>query len=305
MQDASWPCGSQCQESHREPPAAEVKLVPTRDIFWSLDEEWANGNAAARLHSWHMHHVSQSRTCIMTINTAQFQAPPPYRQLQDNPLTYDVITSYINIGYALRHNYDFLRVYMPSPNQLTRDLAWYKIPVLRYLAHLHYRYIMYVDADAFVQQVELPLHHAIPAFFQDASKVFFASLDYPGYSLMNAGVMLFRAQNTAFLSLLDEWWDAPLVYADDEKYNSRCKESGWPAEQGCLEIFLANGSDTSNVIAVGQEQWIYKDGEATLPTFVRHVTSLFTDEERTQVATSQAACDFVHTINQALVARQS
>lgn len=266
-------------------------------ILDGLDEDWLSTAEASRYRTWHLSHIPESsNTCIMTINTAEFQESPPRSQVK--PLPLDVASSFVNIAYALRHKYDFMRVHMPSPEMdwLQRVLPWYKLPVLRHLAHLHYTYVVYMDADAWIQQPEMPLPSALPSFFANSDAVLFAPKDIPGYGVFNAGVMMFRTQHSAFLILIQQWWDAPQRYEDDTIYRNICHNRNFPAEQGCLTA-LYNSSDCARFMEVGQEQWIYVDSQATSETFIRHITSGYPPDDRIRGPNYQAARDFAYFVH--------
>lgn len=280
----------------------ESSFIPTSVVLDGLDEEWLTNPEASRYRSWYLRHVhGRSNICIMTMNTAEFQGTPPENQVGSLP--FDLTSSFIDIAYSLRHEYDFMRVHLPSPDLqwLQRVLPWYKVPILRYLVQLRYAFVMYIDADAYFQQQELPLPSAIPSFFANPDKILFASKD-PVFSVFNAGVMLFRPQHSAFLPLLQQWWEAPQKYEADGVYQKVCHAWTFPAEQGCLDA-LYNASDSAQLMEVGQEQWIYGDNQAISTTFVRHYAG-FSHDARLQATNMQAAKDFADLIHKEIKALQ-
>ena len=60
---------------------------------------------------------------------------------------------------------------------------------------------------------------------------------------------------------------------------------------------IATSSSHAKLIQVGKEQYIYGDDQATMPTFIRHITSPYGDELRTHVnnvVAAKAFTDLVH-----------
>ena len=276
---------------HRAHPAAEVSVIPTVDVLkeGGLEEEWMNDAAlTTSLHTWRMLHPADQSICIVSINTIEFQDPSQH--LWDQPLSYDVANTYATIWYALRHGYDMMRVHMPPTDSLSRFVAWYKIPVLRYLLQEEYEYVLFIDADAYIVQSELTLQQAVPAFFQLPDKVALAPKDIS--TSMSAGTMVFRLTAPHLPAFLDSWWHKPDVNANHTDYSGYCKLFEWPAEQGCLEE-LHHETDW---IEMGEEGWLIEQAESS-PKFIRHVTGPSGPEVRLRKANYHAAQSLTEVIH--------
>lgn len=193
--------------------------------------------------SWRLQHTRSSETCIFTINTNVFQELMLGGPLYD-AVPYDLANTYINIAYCLQHAYDFYRIHMPAEGTKLKEpraIPWYKLPVLRYLLGAGYRYVFYLDADAYIHQADLSIPEALPSFFANEDKLMFAPRDSAGWSLLNADTLLFGCRKGTcdpLLHLIHVWWDFP----DNATYTwklgnhgkSLCDRVVWPAEQGCL-----------------------------------------------------------------------
>lgn len=278
---------------HRGPPAAEVSTIPTIDVLkeGGLEEEWVHDPSfATSLHTWRMLHPADRSICIASLNTIEFHDPS--QQLWDQPLTYDVANTYATVWYALRHGYDVMRVHMPPTDIMQRFVAWYKIPILRYLLLEEYEYVLCIDADAYIVQNELPLQQAVPAFFQLLDKVALAPKDIS--TSLNAGTMVFRLTAPYTSAFLDSWWQKPVIHANNTDYGGYCKLFEWPAEQGCLEELYHE----TDWVEIGEEGWLIEQAESS-PKFIHHVTGPSGPEVRLRKANyhaAQALTEVIHAL---------
>lgn len=261
-------------------------------MFAGLEEKWVlDPEFQASLVTWRMIHRKNSQFCVFTVHTSNFELPLQHQW--SKPLPYNLANAFNSIGYCLKHGYDFWRVHLPGQVNLDRALPWYKLPLISYLSKLQYDFIFYLDADAFVYRTDFTLPAAIPSFFLDPEKLIFAPVDHPDFSILNAGTLLFRSENTTLErlhGLIQEWWDFPqseYAITASKQGMARCHNTEFPAEQGCLDG-LFKSSSSARYIAVGTEGYTH-----IRPAFIHHTTSFHSNDHRDSEANYQAARSFV------------
>ena len=125
-------------------------------------------------------------------------------------LPYWVSSVYINLLYALRHHYDFLRVELPERG-LLRHSSWYKLQVIRVLLS-RYEYVMYLDSDAFFLSQDRTIGSLVAEFDLQGSKHLLLPENGLCCETANTGVMLWRNSPEA-MEILEDWWWVPSLPA--------------------------------------------------------------------------------------------
>lgn len=143
------------------------------------------------------------------------------------------LTTYINMAYALSHNYTFLRAQYSPELMQGRSYLWSKVLVLWRVAssRLDCKYLAFIDTDAhFVDfsPLEPVLHHAGlmrpegPLFmFPREPEGINPFKDFLGNDLSNTRMStgFIAVRNTKqSRAMLHEWWLTPLLQADMSRY---------------------------------------------------------------------------------------
>ena len=118
-------------------------------------------------------------------------------------LPYWVSSVYINLLYAMRHQYDFLRVDLPEQG-LLRHSSWYKLQVIRVLLN-QYENVMYLDSDAFFLSQDRTVESLVQEFDLTGKRHLLLPENGLCCETANTGVMLWRRSPEAF-KILEDWW---------------------------------------------------------------------------------------------------
>lgn len=176
----------------------------------------------------------------------------PWKRLGAQNMPYWVMTGLINYAYASRFAYTF-RLVRPSMQSAADYPGWNKVLYLRdRLSELGAgsacTWLLYLDADAFVREPDLPLpvllgslarRYAIPAragaLLAREENLTGSLAEPPAAAFLNTGVMLLRS-GASGRELLDAWLLAGRHVEHRRLWNT------WPGEQGILSELLLPGS---------------------------------------------------------------
>lgn len=193
--------------------AGRVSWLPTEELLDSLkgsntsddlrrtfnfDETEGNWTELQTLFLGHKH------TKVVVLMTDSRQLPQGgFAATIRGTLPYWVSSVYINLLYALRHQYDFMRVDLPSQG-LLRHSSWYKLQVIRVLLE-RYDNLVYLDSDAFFLSQDRTVGSLVAEFDLEGAKHLLLPENGLCCETANTGVMLWRRSPEAF-KILEDWW---------------------------------------------------------------------------------------------------
>lgn len=184
-----------------------------------------------------------------------------------NVAEYAQLTETINRIYAEKHGYDFV----VFKDRMANDRApqWDKVKVLEKVLDMGYKYVFWIDADAYFNIHEIPLE----AFLDEDHEMYICD-DLPnsqGYSncWVNTGTMLIK--NTAFMrQFVTRWWNTNMPkymygnYHEQTVLDTIIKND--PYVKSKVKIYAAKAFNS-----LGDE--IYKETPGWNKTFVVHMMS--------------------------------
>lgn len=131
--------------------------------------------------------------------------------------------------YADKHGYRYLCITKPHINRLGGEIVWLKLYALLTALEAGYQWVMFVDADAYIQ-ADTPLLESL----EDNEHCIFMALGYSGR--VNSGVMIFqnKAASKTFLKQIIARREQPLNAKDDVGWG----ENGHVIQQSRNEPYL-------------------------------------------------------------------
>ena len=211
------------------------------------------------------------RVCIVMSDSRDFVDLTETTAIDDIP--YHQLSVYHHLLYAVRHGYDFRHI--PTASRDGYHATWPKISVLlQLLAEQKYDLLVYMDADAFVTDLSIPLSTMLKiARFTPKYSLMLArdppedvNLSKAGVPNVNTGFIVVR-NHTAARETLEAVLDCPETIPECE-YLKR----DWPHEQGALSSFILPKLDPGILLETSCDLFNGYDGESHCAgRFVSHL----------------------------------
>lgn len=147
-------------------------------------------------------HYPTARSLVLMTDTRKL-ARENFPLMREGAVPYWTSSVFINLLYAMRHRYDFLRIELPEKG-LLRHSSWYKLQVIRVLLE-RYDWLLYLDSDAFFLSQQHTLESLVSEFDLRGEKHLLLPENGLCCETANTGVMLWRNSAEA-QHILKDWW---------------------------------------------------------------------------------------------------
>ena len=138
-------------------------------------------------------------------------------------------TVYINAMYAMRHGYQLLRMTFPKTliDKGGRSSPWYKVAASLFAIRFGCRYVFFIDSDAFVAEINVPLDRILNDFnigpsskdpAGKSSPFMLIPRDTLGITDGNTGAFLIYNRGLEVQEFLSSWWKLPEIRPELQEF---------------------------------------------------------------------------------------